>query len=217
MKKNGKKLGVGGTIVVVILYALLQWTGIISPENGENIDDGQSTIENSVAWDDTLSTEEHAVAETLIATEKPKVTEVPVVTEKPKITEAPEITEAPTEKPKATEAPKATEKPKATATPEPTAAPQEIELTDYGFRNKKLRDSHFDKHGIELGFETVEDYIEAANKVISNPDALHKLEAEDNDHIYFIEETNEFVVLSQDGYIRTYYIANGGIDYFNRQ
>ena len=90
-------------------------------------------------------------------------------------------------------------------------------MTDYGFRNKKLRDSHFEKHGIEMGFETVEDYIEAANKVISNPDALHKLEAEDNDHIYFIEETNEFVVLSQDGYIRTYYIANGGIDYFNRQ
>jgi len=231
MKKNGKKLGVGGTIVVVIFYALLQWTGIISPEGGESTNGGQSTIENNVAWEDTQSTEEHAVAETLIATEKPKVTEVPVVTEKPKTTEVPEITEVPiatekpkatkkpeaTEKPKATETPKATEKPKATATPEPTAAPQEIELTDYGFRNKKLRDSHFDKHGIEMGFETVEDYIEAANRVISNPDALHKLEAEDNDHIYFIEETNEFVVLSQDGYIRTYYIANGGIDYFNRQ
>lgn len=201
MKKNGKKLGVGGTIVVVILYALLQWTGIISPESGDSTDSGQSTIESSVVWDDT------------------QVTKAPAATEKPKITEAPEITEAPiaTEKPKATEAPKTTEKPKATATPEPTEAPQEIELTDYSFRNKKLRDSHFDKHGIEMGFETVEDYIEAANKVISNPDALHKLEAEDNDHIYFIEETNEFVVLSQDGYIRTYYIANGGIDYFNRQ
>ena len=199
MKKNGKTLGVGGTIVVVILYALLQWTGIISPESGDSTDSSQSTIESSVVWDDT------------------QVTKAPAATEKPKITEAPEITEAPiaTEKPKATEAPKTTEKPKATATPEPTAAPQEIELTDYGFRNKKLRDSHFDKHGIEMGFETVEDYIEAANKVISNPDALHKLEAEDNDHIYFIEETNEFVVLSQDGYIRTYYIANGGIDYFN--
>ena len=103
--------------------------------------------------------------------------------------------------------------------PEETEAPTEepIELTDYGFRNKKLRDSHYEKHGIEMGFETVEDYILAANKVISNPDSLHKLEAEDNDHIYFLEETNEFVVLSQDGYIRTYYIANGGIEYFNRQ
>ena len=108
-----------------------------------------------------------------------------------------------------------TEAPVITATPAPTEEP--IELTDYGFRNKKLRDSHYEKHGIEMGFETVEDYILAANMVISNPDSLHKLEAEDNDHIYFLEETNEFVVLSQDGYIRTYYIANGGIDYFNRQ
>ena len=156
MKFNGKKLGVSGTIVVVVLYLLLMKVGVISPENTDN-------AANNVAQ---------------------------------------QTTEAPTETPQATEAP----------TQEP-----EIELTDYGFRNKNLRDSHYEKHGIEMGFETVEDYILAANKVISNPDALHKLEAEDNDHIYFIEETNEFVVLSQDGYIRTYYIANGGIDYFNRQ
>lgn len=123
--------------------------------------------------------------------------------------EVPVVTEAPTAEPEATEAPVVTE--------EPVATEESIELTDYEFRNKKLRDSHFEKHGIEMGFETVEDYILAANMVISNPDSLHKLEAEDNDHVYFLEETNEFVVLSQDGYIRTYYIANGGIDYFNRQ
>lgn len=207
MKNNGKKLGVGGTIVVVILYALLQWTGIISPESEESANSGQSTTENSMVWDDTQGNQAPVV------TEKPKRTEAPEIIEAPSVTEKPTATK----KPKATESPKATEAPKATATPLPTEAPEEIELTDYGFRNKKLRDSHFDKHGIEMGFETVEDYIEAANRVISNPDALHKLEAEDNDHIYFIEETNEFVVLSQDGYIRTYYIANGGIDYFNRQ
>lgn len=119
------------------------------------------------------------------------------------VTDTPEVTEAPTEKPEVTEEPDPTEDP--------------IEITDYGFRTQKLRDSHYEKHGIEMGFETVEDYILAANMVISNPESLHKLEAEDNDHIYFLEETNEFVVLSQDGYIRTYYIASGGIDYFNRQ
>lgn len=134
-------------------------------------------------------------------------TEAPEV--QPEETDAPIVTQAPAEAPEVTEAPVIT------ATPAPTEEP--IELTDYGFRNKKLRDSHYEKHGIEMGFETVEDYILAANMVISNPDSLHKLEAEDNDHIYFLEETNEFVVLSQDGYIRTYYIANGGIDYFNRQ
>lgn len=215
MKKNGKKLGIGGTIVVVVLCLVLQWLGIIGPEDVEQI------VGNTAS--SGLTTEAPKVTEAPKATKAPQITEVPTeapeVTEVPKATEAPQITEAPkaTEQPKATEAPKATKKPKETATPKPTEAPEEIELTDYGFRNKKLRDSHFDKHGIEMGFETVEDYIEAANRVISNPDALHKLEAEDNDHVYFIEETNEFVVLSQDGYIRTYYIANGGIDYFNRQ
>lgn len=193
MKFNGKKLGVGGTIVVVVLYLLLAKVGLINPENTDG-DAGNSVVQQT--------TEAPAV------TKAPKVTEVP--TQEPKVTEEPKATEAPetTEVPKVTEAP--TQEPVATEEPE-------IELTDYGFRNKNLRDSHFEKHGIEMGFETVEDYIEAANKVISNPDALHKLEAEDNDHIYFIEDTNEFVVLSQDGYIRTYYIANGGIDYFNRQ
>lgn len=181
MKFNGKKLGVGGTIVVIILYLLLAKTGIISPGNTDN-DAGNSVVQQT--------------------------------TEAPEITKAPKATEVPTEKPEVTEAPKVTEEP--VATEAPTEEPV-IELTDYGFRNKNLQDSHFEKHGIEMGFETVEDYIEAANKVISHPDALHKLEAEDNDHIYFMEETNEFVVLSQDGYIRTYYIASGGIDYFNRQ
>lgn len=187
MKKNGKKLGAFGTILVIIVYIMLAKAGIISPEGAGSAGDNNVVVNNTP---------------TPIVTEAPKSTKAPKVTEAPKATEAPKVTEAPTKAPK--------------VTPAPTEEP-EIELTDYGFRNKNLRDSHFEKHGIEMGFETVEDYIEAANKVISNPDALHKLEAEDNDHIYFLEETNEFVVLSQDGYIRTYYIANGGIDYFNRQ
>ena len=54
------------------------------------------------------------------------------------------------------------------------------------------------------------------NEVISNPAALHKLEAEDNDHVYYIESTDEIVFLSQDGYIRTYFKC-GGRDYFDRQ
>ncbi len=157
--KNKGKAGILGTIAVLIIYVLLQWTGIISPNSEGNEESSRSTIDNSV------------------------------------IRESSEV-------------------PESIGT---TQASVEIELTDYGFRSQKLQESHFEKHGIEMGFEAVEDYIEAANKVISNPDALHKLEAEDNDHIYFLEETNEFVVLSQDGYIRTYYIANGGINYFNRQ
>ena len=91
------------------------------------------------------------------------------------------------------------------------------ETANYKFRSKDQYISHYEKHGIEMGFNSAEEYLAAANKVISSPDALHKLEAEDNDHIYYLEETNEFVVLSQDGYIRTYFLPSAGIDYFNRQ
>ncbi len=85
------------------------------------------------------------------------------------------------------------------------------------FRNESLWESHYEKHGIEMGFSSMEEYLEAANLVLYNEDTLHKIEAEDGDDVYFLEETGEFVVVSTDGYIRTYFIPDDGIDYFNRQ
>ena len=85
------------------------------------------------------------------------------------------------------------------------------------FRNEKLWESHYEKHGIDMGFASMEEYLEAANLVLYNEDTLHKIEAEDGDDVYFLEETGEFVVVSGDGYIRTYFIPDAGIDYFNRQ
>lgn len=89
--------------------------------------------------------------------------------------------------------------------------------TNLIFRNKELLDQHYEKHGIEMGFKSAEEYLEAANKVLENEDVLHKVEAEDSDDVYYLEETNEFVVVSKDGYIRTYFNPSDGIDYFNRQ
>lgn len=100
--------------------------------------------------------------------------------------------------------------------PEDTAQ-TEVDETHYYFRNNKLLTQHYEKHGIEMGFDSAESYEEAANDVIHNPDALYKTEAEDGDGVYYVEATNEFVILSTDGYIRTYFLPSGGIDYFNRQ
>lgn len=92
---------------------------------------------------------------------------------------------------------------------------------EYTFRTKKQLEQHFDKHGSEFDgdfdYETPEDYESGANDVINNPDALYKTEKEDGDGVYYIESTNEFVILSADGYIRTYFRPSAGIDYFNRQ
>lgn len=97
---------------------------------------------------------------------------------------------------------------------EPESAPKQIE---YKFRNKKLLNSHFEKHGEEMGFETAAEYEAAASAVVNNPEALHKIEKEDGDDVYYVEATNEFVIVSKDGYIRTYFNPSDGIKYFNRQ
>ena len=91
------------------------------------------------------------------------------------------------------------------------------EPVEYRFRNSKYLNQHYEKHGIEMGFDSTESYEAAASAVVNNPDALHKIEAEDGDDVYYVEDTNEFVVVSTDGYIRTYFLPDGGKAYFDRQ
>ncbi len=43
------------------------------------------------------------------------------------------------------------------------------------------------------------------------------LDKEDGDDVYYLESTNEFVIVSTDGYIRTYFYPSNGKDYFDRQ
>lgn len=83
------------------------------------------------------------------------------------------------------------------------------------FRNEERLQEHYEKHGIDMGFASAEDYLAAANAVVANPNALHKTESDDGDDVYYLEDTEEFVVVSKKGYIRTYYLANK--DYYNRQ
>ncbi|MCR5507335.1 MAG: hypothetical protein K6F34_01475 [Lachnospiraceae bacterium] len=85
------------------------------------------------------------------------------------------------------------------------------------FRNRRLLNEHYEKHGMDMGFKSAEEYERAAAAVTLNPDALHKKEAEDGDDVYYLEATNEFVIVSTDGYIRTYFLPDSGIKYFNKQ
>lgn len=91
------------------------------------------------------------------------------------------------------------------------------ESNSYEFRNDKYLSQHFEKHGGEFGYASKEEYLAGANRVISSKEALHKTEAEDSDDVYYLEESNELVIVSVDGYIRTYFKPSGGIDYYNRQ
>lgn len=89
--------------------------------------------------------------------------------------------------------------------------------TEYKFRNKNLLNQHYEKHGKDMGFASAEEYEKAAAAVPNNPNVLHKTEKEDGDDVYYVESTNEFVVVSTDGYIRTYFNPDRGIDYYNKQ
>ncbi|MBP5431203.1 hypothetical protein [Ruminococcus sp.] len=92
---------------------------------------------------------------------------------------------------------------------------------EYHFRSEKQLTMHFEKHGAEFegdfDYKTAAEYEKGASDVINNSKALHKTEAEDGDSVYYIEATNEFVILSTDGYIRTYFRPNGGKRYYDRQ
>ena len=87
----------------------------------------------------------------------------------------------------------------------------------YCFRTQDLLEQHYEKHGVEMGFASAQEYELAASAVVTDPRALHKTEEEDGDDVYYIEETNEFIVVSTDGYIRTYFLPDAGKAYFDRQ
>ena len=88
---------------------------------------------------------------------------------------------------------------------------------EYHFRNENLLKSHYEKHGKEMGFSSSEEYELSASDVVNDSESLHKTEKEDGDDVYYKEDTNEFVVVSTDGYIRTYFNPDEGKKYFDRQ
>ncbi len=112
-----------------------------------------------------------------------------------------------------------TSKPETTTKKQETSKPESSkEEVFYYFRNQGLYDSHYEKHGHEFGNITKEEYLQKANDLINSdsPDILTKYE-DDGDFMYFNKKTDEFLVLAPDGYIRTYFIPDDGIDYWNRQ
>lgn len=90
------------------------------------------------------------------------------------------------------------------------------EIESCAFRNEKLLEEHYQKHGVDMGYLSTNDYLDGACDVVNNKESLHKYE-DDGDDIYYLEDTNEYVVVSTDGYIRTYFYPDDGIAYYNRK
>lgn len=102
--------------------------------------------------------------------------------------------------------------------PEDNKVIQDVNTSEsYTFRNESLLQEHFNEHGSEFGYVNSSQYESGANAVIHSMDAICKTEAEDGDTVYYIQQTNELVILSTDQYIRTYFKPEDGISYYNRQ
>lgn len=85
------------------------------------------------------------------------------------------------------------------------------------FRTPEKLVKHFEEHKKATKCETAEEYLIKANAVIQNPKTQVKIETDegDNDKVYYLSQTGEIVFVSEDGFVRTYYIADD--EYFERQ
>ncbi len=229
-RKKGKQL-VAAMVFLVLAFVVSRLTGSDPAANGDDTDaigqtgitvsaapSGAENLVNSTDKQETLSKEsdkekiptpaeieDHQEA-------SPTPTEIEDDTEVSPTIEVDDKTPTPTETKEQEASPTLTEIEDKEISPTPTG----VEILYY-FRRDEYLQQHFEKHGDEFDYETAEQYLEGANRVVQDPAALHKLEAEDGDDVYYLEETNEFVIVSKDGYIRTYFKPSRGIDYYNRQ
>ncbi|MEG0072476.1 MAG: hypothetical protein RR362_01215 [Raoultibacter sp.] len=100
-----------------------------------------------------------------------------------------------------------------------TSAPVQPSEQRYRFASQEKFDQHYKKHGREFGDISQDEYLQKANDLIesSAPTVKTKSEKTDGDTCYYDTATNEFLVLTKKGVIRTFFHPDDGIDYFNRQ
>ena len=93
--------------------------------------------------------------------------------------------------------------------------------TDLQFRTEQKLEDHYQKHVIdqqEFGDISVEDYLYFAQELMTVVDGEDTLTKEiDGETLYYDPDTNEFGVLSADGYIKTFFKPEKGQAYFDKQ
>lgn len=193
-------------IIGIVAAVIAAFFGISIPTN---LFGGGSEVTSSVPTSSKVESVDSSI------NEESSKTEI-IVTSKPETT----TKKQESSKPETTTKKQETSKPETTTTKkQETSKPESSkEEVFYYFRNQGLYDSHYEKHGHEFGNITKEEYLQKANDLINSdsPDILTKYE-DDGDFMYFNKKTDEFLVLAPDGYIRTYFIPDDGIDYWNRQ
>lgn len=224
--KNGMKFDLKKILLIILAVAVI--AGVATGKLSLADLFGQGTQTSAVTESAAVSTESPAETQK----ESPSQTQTPQETQEAATTESAAASTEESLTPMETAVSSMafptvpTKVPKSTAEPttiaETTAAVQtkDAQAAEHKFRNKNLLDQHYEKHGEEMGFPNAAAYQKAASDIINaadGQDILYKYKSDGSgDQCFYVEATKEFVVLSYDGFIRTYFICSG-IKYYNRQ
>ena len=78
--------------------------------------------------------------------------------------------------------------------------------------------NHFYAHGYDMGYAYIADYSQAAINFANSEDEENISFTAENGSIYkYNEDTNEFLIVSKDGRIVTYFEPDRDIEYFYEQ
>lgn len=84
--------------------------------------------------------------------------------------------------------------------------------------NEYAEVNHFYAHGYDMGYTYITDYSQAAiNFANSEDEENNSFTAENGSTYKYNEDTNEFLIVSKDGKIVTYFEPDRGIEYFYEQ
>lgn len=91
----------------------------------------------------------------------------------------------------------------------PMSGPCGVPTPSSTFRDPKLLEQHWVKHKKDFNFSTKAEYEEAASKFLNSPrdgsGVFQVIRKDSSDIIRFNPKTNEFGILSNDKFVRTYY------------
>lgn len=78
--------------------------------------------------------------------------------------------------------------------------------------------AHFIRHGKQMGYNRISDYSKAAQEFAksNNPNKLSFI-GKDLSRYMYNQETNEFLIVNNEGQIVTYFPPRAGIEYFYGQ
>ena len=88
-----------------------------------------------------------------------------------------------------------------------------------GFRSRRSFLEHYEKHGSEFGNISAEEYLERA-KALRNAEAggpILEIVRDDGVITRFDKRNGYFGAYNRDGTIRTFFVPNDGVRYFERQ